>query len=209
MVVALAVAGGLAEGIAWLLVARHGRSVWLAVTTVLAVAGLAALFTGRLEASPRVDAVPAALAGAGTGLALYLATRAFASVAVRLWFLFRRHTAAIYEQQGGRPLLATLGLAMVAVAGEELFWRGLVQGLLASEAGRVAGAVATWGVYIAANIPSLNLAIVAGAVVGGAVWTALALWTGGVVAGLLSHAVWTGLMIVFPVGRSAPARVAS
>jgi membrane protease YdiL (CAAX protease family) len=208
MVVALAVAGGLAESVAWLLVARRGRSVWLLVTTVLAVAGLAALLTGRVAASPRVDPLRAALAGAGVGVALHLATRAFVAVAGRVWSAFRRHTAAIYELQGGRTLLSALALAMVAVAGEELFWRGLVQGLLEAEAGRVSGAVASWAVYVAANLPSMNLAIVAGAVVGGAVWGALALWTGGVLACLVSHAVWTGLMIAFPFGRPATARVA-
>jgi membrane protease YdiL (CAAX protease family) len=208
MVVALAVAGGLAEAVAWLMVARRGRSVWLVVTMVLAAAGLAALLTGRLAASRRVDIVPAALAGAGSGIVLHLATRAFVAMVGRMWFVFRRHVAAIYEQQGGRTLLVTLGLAMLAVAGEELFWRGLVQGLLESEAGRVTGAVAAWAVYVAANLPSLNLAIVAGAVVGGAVWAALALWAGGVLPSLVSHAVWTGLMIAFPVGRPGPARAA-
>ena len=55
-----------------------------------------------------------------------------------------------------------------------------------------------WLAYLAANVPSANLAIIAGAVVGGAVWGALAFWTGGVVACLACHAVWTELMIAMP-----------
>ena len=55
---------------------------------------------------------------------------------------------------------------------------------------------------MAANLPSANLAIVAGAVVGGGLWGALGWWSGGVLAPLASHAAWTALMIGFPVVRS-------
>ena len=93
---------------------------------------------------------------------------------------------------------AALVAALVVEVGEELFWRGLVQGQIASGSGPVAGYVLAWLAYVAANLPSRNLAIVAGAVVGGAVWGALALWTGGVLACIVCHAVWTELMIAFP-----------
>jgi NAD(P)-dependent dehydrogenase (short-subunit alcohol dehydrogenase family) len=44
-----------------------------------------------------------------------------------------------------------------------------------------------------------------GAVVGGAAWTALAVWTGGVVASIGCHAAWTALMILLPpVPRAEP-----
>ena len=55
--------------------------------------------------------------------------------------------------------------------------------------------------FVVANLASRNLAIAAGAVVGGAVWVALAWWTGGVLAPLACHIVWTGMMIAFPVVR--------
>jgi membrane protease YdiL (CAAX protease family) len=51
---------------------------------------------------------------------------------------------------------------------------------------------------------SRNLAIVAGAVVGGAVWCGLCAWTGGVGASLACHVAWTALMLVFPVVRVRP-----
>ena len=40
--------------------------------------------------------------------------------------------------------------------------------------------------------------MLAGALVGGALWTGLAAWTGGVAAPIASHLVWTGLMIAWP-----------
>jgi membrane protease YdiL (CAAX protease family) len=51
---------------------------------------------------------------------------------------------------------------------------------------------------VVANVPSRSLPIVAGALVGGAVWGALAWWSGGVLAPLASHILWTGLMLARP-----------
>ena len=58
-----------------------------------------------------------------------------------------------------------------------------------------AAAVVAWAGYVVANLPSRSLPIVAGAVVGGALWAALAWWSGGVLAPLASHILWTGLML--------------
>jgi membrane protease YdiL (CAAX protease family) len=48
------------------------------------------------------------------------------------------------------------------------------------------------------NAASGSLPLVAGAVVGGAVWGGLAGWSGGIVASLASHGVWTALMLARP-----------
>jgi len=40
--------------------------------------------------------------------------------------------------------------------------------------------------------------VLAGAIVAGALWTGLAVWSGGVVAPFASHLVWTGPMLVWP-----------
>ena len=85
--------------------------------------------------------------------------------------------------------MGSLGIALLlsialSVPGEELFWRGFFQGQLASSLeGRTAlAAVLAWVAFVLANLPSANLAIAAGAVVGGAAWVALTWWTGGVLA---------------------------
>jgi len=198
MIVALAVIGGLAEAGAWAFVSiRHAR-VWSSLALVLAVAGVTALATGRVSLSPRVPVALAVVVGAGSGIALYGGTRAFVAVASRAWPAFRWHVRAIYGQQGGWSVGASLLAALVVEVGEELFWRGLVQSRLAVSTGRLPGALLAWLAYLAANVPSANLAIIAGAVVGGAVWGALAFWTGGGVACLACHAVWTELMIAMP-----------
>ena len=86
------------------------------------------------------------------------------------------------------------------VPAEELFWRGLFQGRLAQATTAAAAAAIAWLGYIVANVASHSLPIVAGAIVGGAVWGVLAWWSGGVLASLASHILWTGLMLLLPPG---------
>jgi membrane protease YdiL (CAAX protease family) len=199
------VLGFVAEVIAWSLVAR-GRNVWTTMTPVLATMGMVALVVGPIAWSPEVAPGASLAVGLGLGLLLYVATRG-AMVIMARWGTFRRHALEMYRKQGGLSLGAALLLSIaLSVPGEELFWRGFFQGQLASSLeGRTAvAAVLAWIAFVLANLPSANLAIAAGALVGGAVWVALAWWTGGVLASLACHIVWTGMMVAFPVLR-APA----
>jgi membrane protease YdiL (CAAX protease family) len=180
------------------LVAARRVRVWGSLAVVLTAAGAAALATGRVDLSPRVQPVLAVGAGGAAGVAVFGATRAFVALVAPRWPTFRRHVAAIYGEQGGWSVGRTLLAALLVEVGEELFWRGLVQGRLSASLGRLAGAALAWAAYLGANLTSSNLPIVAGAVVGGAVWGLLALWTGGVLACVVCHAVWTELMIAFP-----------
>ena len=213
MIFALMTIGALAVLVAWRLVAAGRASVWVAMGCVEGAAGVATLAARRASLSPEVPPVWAAVAGIGAGLALYLATAAFV-VIVRRWQVFDRHVAEIYDQRKGLSWPVALLLAAgVTAPAEELFWRGLVQGRLAEAIGWPLAALATWGIYVAVNAASESLPIVAGAIVSGAVWGALALWTHGVLASLLCHAVWTALMLSFPPGgdrgRARPRRDAA
>jgi CAAX protease family protein len=208
MQVVVIVAGVLAEVVAWWLVSTGRRSVWRLMPAVLGVMGLAAVI-----ARPPVAAVdrpiPVALgAGLAAGLALYLGTRAFVWVASR-WTPFRSDVVQKYGEAGEVSLAISLVLSLaVMVPGEELFWRNLFQGRLESSMAGGAAAVIAWAGYVGANLASRNLPIVAGAIVGGAVWGGLAWWSGGVLASLGSHILWTGLMLALPpeAGRHASGR---
>ena len=122
---------------------------------------------------------------------------------------FRRASREVYDEQRNLPLPVAVVLSLgLAVPGEELFWRGLFQGKASGVFGHLGGAVATWLCYVVVNATSGLLALVAGALVGGVVWGALAWWTHGVLAALLCHGVWTGLMLVRPpVARPASMRI--
>lgn len=200
MIAALMVLGLVAEGVAWWWISSRGVSVWGTMTPVLLTLGIIALLTGRPEAAGEVSTSVAALVGVGAGLALYLATRAFVAIVAPRWGSFRAQSVSMYGRRAALPLGLVLALAgLLMVPGEELFWRGLfLPGLRERLDSTVLAAAGAWAAFVAANLPSRNLAIVAGSMVGGAAWVGLAVWSGGVVAGLSCHVVWTVLMLARP-----------
>jgi membrane protease YdiL (CAAX protease family) len=191
--------GVVAEATAWWFVSSRGVEVWRVVTPVLVASGVAAFVFGPPAWSPDVNPVVAAAVGIGAGVAFYAATRAFVAL-TRSWRAFRRHSAELYTQRGDLSLAAALVLsAGVTVTAEEVFWRGFAQPALVRTFEPWVGAAVAWAAFVAANAPSRNLAVLASAVVGGVVWSALGWWTGGALASLACHVVWTGLMLSFPV----------
>jgi membrane protease YdiL (CAAX protease family) len=206
--VTVMVVGAVATAIGWRAVEARGASVWVVMGLVNAAAGLAALAVGRIEASPRVVPDVAVAAGIGAGVALYAGTVAFVTVVDR-WPAFARQVSTLYARRGSLSIPVSILLASGLTApGEELFWRGLFQSNVSSAGSRAVAAGLALAVYVAANAASLSVPITLAAVVGGGVWALLALWTGGVLASLFCHAVWTGLMLARPpaAGREgAPA----
>jgi membrane protease YdiL (CAAX protease family) len=174
-------AGVCAQMVGWWFVSFKGREVWHVLPFLLAAMGVGALLL-----------LPDA------------ATRVVVGVAVR-WEPLARQVRDAYRPTGEERFARSLVLSLLlSVPGEELFYRGLVQRTAAGTwLGLGGGALLTWLLYIIANAPSRSLPIIAGAVVGGFVWCALAWWSGGLVAPLASHMVWTGLMLGVPprVGR--------
>ncbi|HET9722488.1 MAG TPA: CPBP family glutamic-type intramembrane protease [Actinomycetota bacterium] len=200
MNLALMLLGLVAEGAAWWWISSRGASVWSTMTPVLVAMGLAALLTGRPEVAEDVSALAAAGVGLASAVALYLATRAFVAIVAPRWDAFREQSVAMYGRRGPRPIGAVLALsALLLVPGEELFWRGLFLAELEARLDAVGLAAGlAWAGFVVANAPSRNLAILGGAVVGGAAWVALAVWSGGVLAGLVCHVGWIGLMLARP-----------
>jgi len=199
------VTGVVANMLAWRLVSVGGRDVWRTLPPLLGLLGAVALLVLPSVAAP-VPAganVPGAVGvlavGAATGIALYLGTLLFVAVAQHVP-AFARQTAAAYRRAATADPRRELVLSLLlAVPGEEFFWRGLAYRSGAeTEASAGVAAVAVCLLYVVANLPSRSLPIVAGALVGGALWGALAWWSGGVLASLASHILWTGLMLARP-----------
>jgi membrane protease YdiL (CAAX protease family) len=195
---AVAVAGFVAEAGAWWAVRARGASLWRVMPAVLLTMGVVAVLVRQPVSSTGPTESLALAVGTASGSALYLATRAFVAIATR-WEPFRRATADIYAEAAPIPIALALALSVVVmVPSEELFWRGLVQSRLDDLVGSAAAAVLTWLAYVSVNLPSRSVPIVLGAAVGGAVWAALAWWSGGMLASLSSHILWTGLMLALP-----------
>jgi membrane protease YdiL (CAAX protease family) len=190
--------GVVAQAVAWRAVARGRGSIWTVMGPVLAVCGAAAALARPPVASGRVGLVLASLVGLGGGVILYVGTLVFVAIASR-WEPFRAQVRAEYGgvRTAGRLLVLCLAV-LLAVPGEELFWRGLAQPRLQSSMPVLSGPALAWLGYVAVNVLSGSLPLVAGAVVGGALWGALALWTEGVLASLLCHGAWTALMLLRP-----------
>lgn len=195
------VVGAIAQLVGWRRAAVGRGTVWRVMPVVLAAMAVAAVAVHPPVAAAKVSHSRALGLGAASGLALFVATRAFVAIATR-WQPFRSGVLSSYEEAATVPLATSLALSLlIIVPGEELFWRGLFQDhLQQSLGGAAAAALVAWLVYVGANLTSGSLPIVAGAVVGGALWTALAWWSGGVLAGLASHILWTGLMLALPPG---------
>jgi len=200
------VLGALGEAIGWRLVAARRAMIWRLMPAVLLAMGIAAVLVRRPLVATRVGDGAAIVVGAASGLALYVGTRAFVAVAGR-WQPFRRGVVESYRSAAEVPVRESLALSLlIMVPAEELFWRGLFQARLdQSLVGLVAGAW-TWLAYVGVNLASGSLPIAAGAVVGGALWAGLAVWSGGVLASLLSHMLWTGLMLALPPGAGRGGR---
>jgi membrane protease YdiL (CAAX protease family) len=205
MQVAVMVVGALAEFVGWWFVASGRTGVWKLMPIVLGGMGVAAVLARPPVAAAGTGATTALLVGLGAGLALYAGTRVFVWLAAR-WMPFRRDVLEKYGQAGEVTLVTSLVLSLaIMVPAEEVFWRGLFQGRLDDATTPAAAAVLAWLAYLVSNAASRSLPIVAGAIVGGAVWAGLAWWSGGVLASLASHILWTGLMLALPPGVGRPA----
>ena len=198
--VALAVIAPVAVAVAWFAIRSRPGGLWVVNGSLFPVLGALSILTGVVRGSGELDPAWAAFLGLTAGLGLYAATAAFMAVAGR-WPLLARHTSALYESRSHVSLPAAVLVSVLLVApGEELVWRGVVLEVVRDGLGSsawLAGLLA-WVGYVAANAVSGSVPIVLGAVVAGAAWSLLAVLTGGVLASIACHAVWTGLMVAFP-----------
>jgi membrane protease YdiL (CAAX protease family) len=194
----LAVGGIIVQAVVWRLVADGRLPFWPATAVTFAALGFGALLVVDHACCLATTGPLAAALGAGSGLLLYAVTRGVVGLATRLP-AFREAVAGVYGRSDETALATALVVSVVVAApGEELFWRGLVLSEVRADTAPLVGAVLAWLGYVGVNAAWVSLPLLAGAVVGGAAWTALGVWSHGVVAPVASHVVWTGLMLAWP-----------
>jgi CAAX protease family protein len=194
----VAVAGIVGQMIAWTVVRRERWPFWPAAVVTFAALGVASVLVGDIACCADVDAGLAIGVGLASGVLLYTATRAVVAVAT-IHPRLKEAVTGIYARSTETSRAAELAISLlVAVPGEELFWRGLVLPVLTDATDVATGAVLAWLAGVAVIAVWLSLPLLAGAIVGGALWTGLAVWSGGVLAPFASHLVWTGLMLLWP-----------
>lgn len=151
-----------------------------------------------LAVTERLDTVvgPVSLAALGAGLlvgsAWLVATHVGHAVLCRLFPGFLDQITDLYSLREGDRISTMVGPVVAMAGAEELFFRGFVQGRLS-----LLGAVA---VYSAVQLVARKWALTLAALLGGVVWGGLLWWTGGLVAPVVAHVLWTGaLTFVWPL----------
>jgi hypothetical protein len=197
-------AGIVLQVVAWRLIATRRVPFWPATSVTFAILGIAAV----LVRSPGSTELSPLLVGAGSGAALYGATRVVVASVLERIPSFASSVSDVYERSEEVPGTAVWVLTLaIAIPGEELFWRGLVLPELQDVTSVAVGAGLAWLGYVAANAILRNLSILAAAVVGGALWTVVGS-VRDVGAAVASHLVWTSLMLLWPP-RAARGKVPS
>ena len=195
---AVLVVGVLVQVVVWRLVVRGRLPFWPATATTFALIGNASLLAGDPTCCRRQEFPVALGVGVASGLVFYAATRLVVDLATRQPVLDRA-VVDLYRRSRETSFVTVLALTLVvAVPGEELFWRGFLLPELRDATGSVTGAILTWATAVGVSVAWASPPLLAGTVVGGALWTLLATWSGGVLAPMASHLVWTALMLVWP-----------
>jgi membrane protease YdiL (CAAX protease family) len=198
MPLAVLVVGMVAQVIVWRSIADRKLPFWPATTATFALLGMASFLAGDLACCRGTTLGGASAVGAASGLVLFGATRLVVDLATG-HDVFRRAVAEVYRREEETDTVSVYVLTLaVVVPGEELFWRGLVLPELVGITSTTAGALLTWVAWVAVDAAWGSIPLLAGALIGGALWTAVAVWSGGVAAPVASHLVWTGLMILWP-----------
>ena len=175
---------------------------WDRMTLNGAVLGTLALLAEPRLARPRWRAsdLPVGLAAAG---ALYAVFGVGDRLARRILPAGGREIEEIYALRGTRPATEIAArLATVIGPAEEMFWRGMVQGVLMPRIGRWRGAAVANAAYASVHLATGNLTLIGAAATAGAFWSAL--HAAGLPLGALivSHVAWdVWIFLVAPTSR--------
>ena len=129
--------------------------------------------------------------GLGTAVGLYgvfqvgdrVARKVIPSGAADIEDIYLRRTLA------DRRLIAP-ALALLIAPGEELFWRGLVNGYLAQELGPVKGNAVGAVIYGGVHLVTRNFTLFGAAGIAGAFWSLQWLFEGRMASQIVSHVAW-------------------
>jgi hypothetical protein len=151
-----------------------------------AVAANPALRSARNR--PRLRDVPV---GVATAAALYGIFRAGDRFARRVMPTGADDIAEVYARRRMAPRRFIVpALTLLIAPGEELFWRGLVNGYLMQRLGRVTGSAVGALIYGGIHLITRNLTLTGAAGIAGAFWSLQYLFEGRLPAVIVSHAAW-------------------
>ena len=200
------VVGAIALAVAaWVFLFRNRRDdIWPRTWAIAAV--LIAYSVGTLllldDLRDTFGDVGVAEIGAGVvvGVGWLVATHVGHALFCRLLPSFIAQVQDLYDLGEDQPARRVLGPILAMGAAEELLFRGVIQ----SQWGFAAGLA----VYTLVQLVEGKWALVLAGFLGGAIWGLLALWTDGLVAPIIAHAIWTvSLTLVWPLRECGTAEL--
>ncbi|MFH0952782.1 MAG: type II CAAX endopeptidase family protein [Verrucomicrobiota bacterium] len=201
----LAGAAALLYGLLFGLHRRWGIDFWWWMEFNLAVLIVAAIvsdseFRVSLAGDLRAGLVRNIEWGILAAVLLYVVFFAGNLLARRLFPFAAGGIQAVYQLRQEASFARILSLMVFWIGpGEEVFWRGYLQGSLARRFGAVSGYLMASALYAAVHLPSGNPMLVLAAAVCGLFWGWLYLRWGSIVLNAVSHTAWDiAVFLLFP-----------
>jgi membrane protease YdiL (CAAX protease family) len=184
--------------------ASSAVGMWTALgVTAVGLGAVAFVLEGRALRARLRPTAKAVFAGVAVGALMTLATYGLYRLLASRFSVVARDTARLYEKLDA-PAHLWLSLVVVpVVVGEEVVWRGLVQGALAPRLGAGAAALAAAPLYAVAHAPVGSPMLILAALACGLVWGGLRAATAGLIAPLVAHLLWDEVVLFLSplVGR--------
>jgi uncharacterized protein len=178
--------------VVWTAAFRGRRGFWPKMAVGVGTLGAFALAANPELRSPRNRP---RLRDAGVGLATAAALYGIFQVGDRFARRVMPTGAADIDEVYARRRTAprwfiASALALLIAPGEELFWRGLVNGYLMQRLGRTAGSALGAVIYGGIHLITGNLTLTGAAGIAGAFWSLQYLFEGRLPAVIVSHVAW-------------------
>jgi hypothetical protein len=112
-----------------------------------------------------------------------------------------RDISHVYDFKGDAEALR-IGLLMLFIIGpgEELLWRGYIQGVLSKSYGKITGFLLGVFLYTLIHVATGNLILILAALVGGLFWGWMYLKYNSMLMNMVSHIVWDiAIFLLFPL----------
>ncbi len=178
--------------VVWTAAFRGRRHFWQKMTIGVGALGALALAANPDLRSSRQRPRPRDLGvGLVTAAGLYGIFRLGDRFARRVMPTGAADIADVYERRKMAPRwFIAPALALVIAPGEELFWRGLVNGYLMQRLGRVGGSAVGAVIYGGIHLITGNLTLSGAAGIAGAFWSLQYLFDGRLPSVIVSHIAW-------------------
>ena len=179
-------------GVVWTAAFRGRSHFWQKMAAGVGTMGaFAVLVNPELRSEENRPRIRDLGVGLATAALLYGVFRAGDRFARRVMPTGAADIADVYERRKMAPRwFIAPALALVIAPGEELFWRGLVNGYLMQRLGRVTGSAVGAFIYGGIHLVTGNLTLTGAAGIAGAFWSLQYLFEGRLPSAIVSHIAW-------------------